>query len=71
MTQIQMPRPWAEGAERDAFWNAIDQAMAGEAAGFEYFWITEQHFYREIGHCSVCLPIMPSERSADEDLQAK
>ena len=52
-TQIQMPRPWAEGAERDAFWNAIDQAMAAEAAGFEYFWVTEQHFYREIGHCSA------------------
>ena len=44
MTQLQMPRPWEHGAERDAFHNAIAQAQAGEARGFEYFWITEQHF---------------------------
>ena len=53
MTQIQMPRPWAETTERQAFWNALDQAAAAEQAGFKYFWITEQHFYTEIGHCSA------------------
>ena len=53
MTQIQVPRPWGPGAERDAFHNAVAQAAAGEAHGFEYFWITEQHFYYEIGHCSA------------------
>jgi alkanesulfonate monooxygenase SsuD/methylene tetrahydromethanopterin reductase-like flavin-dependent oxidoreductase (luciferase family) len=53
MTQLQMPQPWTETTEREAFWNAVDQAAAGEAAGFRYFWITEQHFYREIGHCSA------------------
>jgi alkanesulfonate monooxygenase SsuD/methylene tetrahydromethanopterin reductase-like flavin-dependent oxidoreductase (luciferase family) len=45
MTQIQVPRPWGPGVERDAFHNAVAQAAAGEALGFEYFWITEQHFY--------------------------
>jgi len=53
MTQLQMPRPWEPGAERDAFHNAVAQAVASEACGFEYFWITEQHFYYEIGHCSA------------------
>src|SRR5581483_5163525 len=53
MTQVQMPLPWDEQTERRAFWNAIEQAAAGEAAGFGYYWITEQHFYREIGHCSA------------------
>ena len=52
MTQIQMPRPWAETTERQAYWNGLDQAAAAEAAGFEYFWITEQHFFIEIGHCA-------------------
>jgi alkanesulfonate monooxygenase SsuD/methylene tetrahydromethanopterin reductase-like flavin-dependent oxidoreductase (luciferase family) len=50
MTQIQIPRPWTETSERQAYWNALDQGVAGEAAGFEYFWITEQHFLAEIGH---------------------
>lgn len=50
MTQIQMPRPWSETSERQAYWNALDQGVAAEGAGFEYFWITEQHFLAEIGH---------------------
>lgn len=50
MTQIQIPRPWTETSEREAYWNALEQGVAGEAAGFEYFWITEQHFLAEIGH---------------------
>lgn len=50
MTQIQIPRPWTETSERRAYWNALDQGVAGEAAGFEYYWITEQHFLAEIGH---------------------
>ena len=52
MTQIQMPRPWTETTERQAFWDNLDQAVAAEAVGFEHFWITEQHFFAEIGHSS-------------------
>ena len=50
MTQIQIPRPWKPTSEREAYWNALSQGVAAEAAGFEYFWITEQHFLAEIGH---------------------
>ena len=52
MTQIQMPRPWTEQTERQVFWDNLEQAVAAEAAGFEHFWITEQHFFIEIGHSS-------------------
>jgi alkanesulfonate monooxygenase SsuD/methylene tetrahydromethanopterin reductase-like flavin-dependent oxidoreductase (luciferase family) len=50
MTQIQMPRPWGPDSELNAYHNAIEQAVAGEAAGFSHYWITEQHFFAEIGH---------------------
>lgn len=50
MTQIQVPRPWTKVSEREAYWNALDQAERAEQAGFEYFWVTEQHFLAEIGH---------------------
>ncbi|MCX7382588.1 MAG: LLM class flavin-dependent oxidoreductase [Alphaproteobacteria bacterium] len=50
MTQIQMPRPWTPDAEVHAYRNAIDQVVAAEGAGFSHFWVTEQHFFREIGH---------------------
>lgn len=50
MTQIQMPRPWGPNPEVHAYQNAIAQAEAAEAAGFSHYWITEQHFFLEIGH---------------------
>ncbi len=53
MTQIQMPRPWGQDAELLAYRNAIAQAEAADAAGFSHYWITEQHFFLEIGH-SAC-----------------
>jgi alkanesulfonate monooxygenase SsuD/methylene tetrahydromethanopterin reductase-like flavin-dependent oxidoreductase (luciferase family) len=57
MTQVQMPGPWGENAEVLAYRHAIDQAVAAEAAGFDYFWMTEQHFFLEIGH-SPCPDIL-------------
>ena len=53
MTQIQMPRPWGPNPEVQAYANAIAQAEAADALGFDTFWITEQHFFLEIGH-SAC-----------------
>jgi alkanesulfonate monooxygenase SsuD/methylene tetrahydromethanopterin reductase-like flavin-dependent oxidoreductase (luciferase family) len=52
MTQIQMPRPWTDTTEREAYWHTLDQVVFAEDAGFGYFWITEQHFFIEIGHSS-------------------
>ena len=45
MMQVQMPRPWSETTEREAYWNAVEQAVAAEEAGFDRIWLTEQHFY--------------------------
>ena len=45
MMQVQMPRPWSETTERKAYWNAVEQAVAAEEAGFDRIWLTEQHFY--------------------------
>jgi len=50
MTQIQIPRPWTETSEREAFWNALKQAERADQVGYQYFWLTEQHFLAEIGH---------------------
>jgi alkanesulfonate monooxygenase SsuD/methylene tetrahydromethanopterin reductase-like flavin-dependent oxidoreductase (luciferase family) len=51
MTQVQVTQPWLAHNERQTYWNNLDHAVAAEAAGFSHFWITEQHFFREIGHC--------------------
>jgi alkanesulfonate monooxygenase SsuD/methylene tetrahydromethanopterin reductase-like flavin-dependent oxidoreductase (luciferase family) len=50
MTQIQMPRPWERDAERNAYRNCIAQTQRADEVGFDYFWMTEQHFFIEIGH---------------------
>ncbi len=52
MCQLQMPKPWSAQAEQEAYRNFLDQAVAAEQAGFDYVWVTEQHFCREIGHAA-------------------
>lgn len=66
MTQLQMPRPWGPNAELNAYHNMLDQAVAAEAAGFGYFWLTEMHFFEEIGHspCPDMLLAAVSQRTS-------
>jgi len=66
MTQLQIPRPWEPDAERNAFQTMLEQAVAGEAAGFDYYWLTEMHFFRQIGHspCPDLLHAAISQRTS-------
>ena len=41
--QNRGPRPRSGRPDWD---NNIDHAVAAEAAGFHYFWLTEQYFFR-------------------------
>jgi alkanesulfonate monooxygenase SsuD/methylene tetrahydromethanopterin reductase-like flavin-dependent oxidoreductase (luciferase family) len=52
LSQIQVPKPWDDSTERRTYWDNLDHAVAAEAAGFSHFWLTEQHFFAEIGHCA-------------------
>src|SRR5258708_14277583 len=52
LSQIPVPRPWREDTERTTFWHNLDHVVAAEHAGFSHFWLTEQHFFAEIGHCA-------------------
>jgi hypothetical protein len=46
-------KPWGEDTERNVYWQNLDHVVAAEHAGFSHFWLTEQHFFAEIGH-SAC-----------------
>jgi alkanesulfonate monooxygenase SsuD/methylene tetrahydromethanopterin reductase-like flavin-dependent oxidoreductase (luciferase family) len=65
MTQLQIPRPWEPQAELTAYQNMIDQAVAGDAAGFHFYWLTEMHFFKQIGHspCPDLLHAAISQRT--------
>jgi alkanesulfonate monooxygenase SsuD/methylene tetrahydromethanopterin reductase-like flavin-dependent oxidoreductase (luciferase family) len=52
LSQIQVPKPWTDTTERQIYWQNLDHVVAAEAAGFSHFWLTEQHFFAEIGHCA-------------------
>ena len=52
LSQIQVPKPWRDDTERTVYRQTIDHAAAAEQAGFSHFWLTEQHFFAEIGHCA-------------------
>jgi len=50
--EIPVARPWSERSEHEAFKNTLEQAVAGEAAGFHSVWTVEHHFLEEYSHCS-------------------
>ena len=50
--EIPVPKPWAPDDEYDAYQHTIEQAVAGEKAGFHAFWTVEHHFLDEYSHCS-------------------
>src|ERR1043165_6102232 len=66
MTQLQIPRPAEPHAEANAYKNVIAQAVAGDAAGFHYYWLTEMHFFQQIGHspCPALNPAAISRRTS-------
>src|SRR5258707_15437939 len=50
--EIPVARPWAPDSEHIAYKNTLEQAIAGEQAGFHAFWTVEHHFLEEYSHCS-------------------
>src|SRR5258707_7235778 len=50
--EIPVARPWAPDSEHQAYKNTLEQAIAGEQAGFHAFWTVEHHFLEEYSHCS-------------------
>ncbi len=50
--EIPVARPWGPDSEHLAYKNTLEQAIAGEAAGFHAFWTVEHHFLEEYSHCS-------------------
>jgi alkanesulfonate monooxygenase SsuD/methylene tetrahydromethanopterin reductase-like flavin-dependent oxidoreductase (luciferase family) len=50
--EIPVARPWGPESEHVAYKNTLEQAIAGEQAGFHAFWTVEHHFLEEYSHCS-------------------
>src|SRR5207244_2295310 len=50
--EIPVARPWEPDSEHRAYKNTLEQAIAGEQAGFHSFWTVEHHFLEEYSHCS-------------------
>jgi alkanesulfonate monooxygenase SsuD/methylene tetrahydromethanopterin reductase-like flavin-dependent oxidoreductase (luciferase family) len=50
---FQLPRPWAESAERQLYLDALEQVQLADRLGFGYAWVVEQHFLEEFSHSSA------------------
>jgi alkanesulfonate monooxygenase SsuD/methylene tetrahydromethanopterin reductase-like flavin-dependent oxidoreductase (luciferase family) len=46
-------RPWPEGAERQVYWDAIEQAKLAERVGYSHLWSVEHHFLTGYSHSSA------------------
>lgn len=52
-SELQLPRPWPEGAERRGIHEALEQVQLADRLGIEYAWVVEHHFLEEYSHSSA------------------
>ena len=50
--ELQLPRPWNKGDERNLVHQALDQVVLADRLGFDYAWEVEHHFLDEYSHSS-------------------
>jgi len=51
--ELQLPRPWNKGDERNLFHQALHQVQLADRLGFDYAWEVEHHFLEEYSHSSA------------------
>jgi alkanesulfonate monooxygenase SsuD/methylene tetrahydromethanopterin reductase-like flavin-dependent oxidoreductase (luciferase family) len=51
--EIQCPRPWEETSLYDCFWEALEQVVVAEEAGFDVVWSVEHHFLDQFSVASA------------------
>jgi len=51
--ELQMPRPWGEGAESATYAQAMEQIVHAESVGFSHVWFVEHHMLPEWSHSSA------------------
>ncbi len=51
--ELQMPKPWAPGAEARTFNEAMEQIVHAESEGFSHVWFVEHHMLPEWSHSSA------------------
>jgi len=51
--ELQLPKPWDEGAEHRLIHEAIEQVQLADRIGIDHAWAVEHHFLEEYSHCSA------------------
>ncbi|MPY93350.1 MAG: LLM class flavin-dependent oxidoreductase [Acidimicrobiia bacterium] len=51
--ELQLPKPWADGAEHRLVQEAIEQVILADRLGIDHAWAVEHHFLDEYSHCSA------------------
>jgi len=51
--ELQLPKPWEEGAEHRLVHEAVEQVQLADRLGIDYAWAVEHHFLEEYSHCSA------------------
>jgi alkanesulfonate monooxygenase SsuD/methylene tetrahydromethanopterin reductase-like flavin-dependent oxidoreductase (luciferase family) len=51
--ELQLPKPWDEGAELQLIEEATEQIVLADKIGIDHAWAVEHHFLEEYSHCSA------------------
>jgi alkanesulfonate monooxygenase SsuD/methylene tetrahydromethanopterin reductase-like flavin-dependent oxidoreductase (luciferase family) len=51
--ELQLPKPWDDGAEHRLVQEAMEQVVLADRLGIDHAWAVEHHFLDEYSHCSA------------------
>ena len=67
--ELQLPKPWDDGAEHRLVHEAIEQVELADRLGIQHAWAVEHHFLDEYSHCSASDVFLTSLAARTEQIR--
>jgi len=67
--ELQLPKPWGDGAEHRLIHEALEQVRLADRLGIHHAWAVEHHFLEEYSHCSASDVFLSALAASTRDIR--
>lgn len=67
--ELQLPKPWSDGAEHRLVHEALEQVRLADRLGIHHAWAVEHHFLEEYSHCSASDVFLSALAASTRDIR--
>ena len=67
--ELQLPKPWDDGAEHRLIHEALEQVRLADRLGIHHAWAVEHHFLEEYSHCSASDVFLSALAASTRDIR--